>query len=111
MSERSSTTPAKVLRHVVLLGFKATTTPGQVREIEQAFAALPSQMDFIRDFEWGTDVSVENLSKGYTHCFFVTFASEADRNTYLPHPAHQAFVALVGPHIEQVLVLDYWSQA
>src|SRR5690242_7737269 len=107
MSERSSTMPTKVLRHVVLLGFKATTTPAQVREIEQAFAALPSQMDFIRDFEWGTDVSVENLSKGYTHCFFVTIASEADRNTYLPHPAHQTFVALVGPHIEQVLVLDY----
>lgn len=102
--------PAKVLRHVVLFGFKTTTTPAQVQEIERAFAALPAQIEVIRDFEWGTDVSVENLSKGYTHCFFVTFASEADRNTYLPHPAHQAFVALVGPHVEQVLVLDYWSQ-
>lgn len=111
MSELSSVAQSKVLRHVVLLGFKATTTTAQVQEIERAFAALPTQIDFIRAFEWGTDVSVENLSKGYTHCFFVTFASEADRNAYLPHPAHQAFVALVGPHVEQVLVLDYWSQA
>lgn len=108
MNQASST---KVLRHVVLLGFKETVTPEQVQEIERAFAALPAQMEIIRDFEWGTDVSIENMSAGYTHCFLVTFASEADRNAYLPHPAHQAFVTFVGPSIAQVLVFDYWSQA
>ena len=101
----------KVLRHVVLFGFKKTVTPEQTQEIECAFAALPAQIDVIRDFEWGTNVSVENLSAGYSHCFLVSFANEADRDTYLPHPAHQTFVALVGPSVTQVLVFDYWSQA
>jgi len=38
----------------------------------------------------------------------VTFSSEADRDAYLPHPAHQEFVALATPHRERSLVLDYW---
>lgn len=99
-----------VLRHVVLFGFTPATTPDQVRAIEEAFAALPAQIPEIIDFEWGTDVSVENAARGYTHCFLVTFRDEAGRATYLPHLAHQRFVELVGPHIAQVLVLDYWSR-
>ena len=101
----------RVLRHVVLFQFKADTTPEQVQTIENAFRALPSQIDAIRDFEWGTDVSVEGKANGFTHCFFVTFGSEADRDTYLPHPAHREFGTILRPHLEKVLVFDYWSQA
>lgn len=100
-----------VLRHVVLFGFKPEATAPQIAEIESAFRALPDQIDIIKDFEWGTDVSVENKSQGYTHCFFVTFASEADRDAYLPHPAHTAFGTLLRPHLAQVLVVDYWANS
>lgn len=99
-----------VLRHVVLFGFTPETAPDQVRAVENAFAALPAQIPEIIAFEWGTDVSVENAARGYTHCFLVTFRNEAGRAIYLPHPAHQRFVELVSPHIAQVLVLDYWSR-
>jgi hypothetical protein len=95
---------------VVLFGFKDSATPADIEQIEQAFAALPGQIDFIVDFEWGTDVSVENISQGYTHCFFVTFGSEADRDAYLPHPAHRAFVEAATPLLAQALVVDYWSR-
>ena len=101
--------PAKVLRHVVLFSFKESASRSQIRQIEQAFYALPAKIREIHAFEWGTDVSVENLAQGYTHCFLVTFLSEADRDVYLPHPAHQAFVSLIQPHLAQALVVDYWS--
>jgi quinol monooxygenase YgiN len=101
---------ARVLRHVVLFSFKDTATPQQIEEIEKAFRDLPDKIQVIHDFEWGTDVSVENLSQGYTHCFLVTFRSEQDRDSYLPHPAHQAFVAALQPHLEKALVIDYWSK-
>jgi len=97
----------KVLRHVVMFQFKAGTEDRTIRKIEAAFAALPNKIEAIRDFEWGTDVSVEGKAGGFTHCFLVTFDSEADRDTYLPHPAHQEFVSLVKPHVEKSLVLDY----
>ena len=104
------TEPTRLLRHVVLFQFKEETTPEQIAEIENAFRALPSQIDAIHGFEWGTNVSIEGIARGYTHCFFLTFKSEEDRAIYLPHPAHKAFGALLGPHKEQVLVLDSWSQ-
>lgn len=107
---QSTTTSAKVLRHVVLFKFKQDATPEQLRAVEQAFQALPKKIDVIRDFEWGTDVSVENLSKGFTHCFFVTFENEQGRETYLPHPEHKKFVDLVKPLLDDVCVVDYWSK-
>ncbi len=80
-----------LLRHVVLFKFKDDTTPQQIQQIETAFGALPGKIDAIHAFEWGTDVSVEGKAHGFTHCFLVTFQSAADRDTYLPHPAHSEF--------------------
>ena len=100
----------EVLRHVVLFKFKDTSSSREIKEIEDAFRALPRKIDAIYDFEWGTDVSVENLQQGFTHCFLVTFRSEDDRAAYLPHPAHKQFGKILGPHLDKVLVIDYWSE-
>lgn len=100
----------KQLRHIVLFKFKETVTPAQVDEVAAAFAALPKRIDVIKDFEWGTDNSPEGKAAGFTHCFFVTFADEKGRDIYLPHPAHQEFVKLVGPRVDKVLVFDYWTK-
>lgn len=97
----------KVLRHVVLFKFKDSASKDDVQKVIDAFAALPKKIDVIKDFEWGTDVSVENKSEGFTHCFFVTFADAKGRDTYLPHPAHQEFVGIVRPVLDKVLVFDY----
>lgn len=101
--------PTQVLRHVVLFKFKEGTSAADIRKIEQAFCALPSKIEAIHDFEWGTDVSVENRQKGFTHCFLVSFLSEADRAVYLPHPAHKEFGSILGPYLDDVMVVDYWA--
>ncbi len=101
--------PGSVLRHIVLFSFNESATREQVQEIERAFCALPGEIPAIHTFEWGTDVSIENASQGFSHCFLVTFLTEEDRNAYLPHPAHQAFGALLRPCLANVLVFDYWA--
>lgn len=101
--------PDSVLRHVVLFQFKDSAAVADVKSVETAFSALPSKIPQILDYEWGLNNSPEGLEKGFTHCFFVTFRSEEDRATYLPHPDHQAFVELLGPFLEDVLVVDYWT--
>ena len=100
----------KVLRHVVLFKFKDSATPQQIKQVEDAFRALPSKIDFIRGFEWGTNVSPENLNQGYTHCFFLTFASDKDRDAYLVHPAHKEFGKILTPYLDKVTVVDFWAQ-
>lgn len=99
----------RLLRHVVLFSFVDEATPEDIRSVEEAFAALPGQIDAIHDFEWGTNVSVENAAQGFTHCFLVTFKSAEDRDAYLPHPAHKAFGQILRPFRDQVLVIDYWT--
>jgi lysophospholipase L1-like esterase len=103
------TLEGRILRHVVLFKFKDDATPEQVQEVVRAFGALKSKIDSIDDFEWGTDVGVENLAAGFTHCFVVSFRDAAGRDMYLPHPAHEEFKKLVGPRLDKVLVVDYWT--
>ncbi len=95
------------LRHVVLFKFKDDAPRAEVKKIEDAFRALPSKVPEVVDFEWGTNNSPEGLADGFTHCFFVTFDNEKARDVYLPHAAHQEFVALLKPQLDKVLVIDY----
>ena len=108
-SPHAAESPSKQLRHVVLVKFKDSATPEQVKEAEKLFAGLKGQIDEIEDFEWGTNNSPEGLSQDFTHCFLVTFKSEEARDAYLPHKAHLAFVEKVKPLFDKVLVVDYWA--
>lgn len=110
VADAAADAPQRLLRHVVLFKFKSEVTEAQVQEVVDAFAALPKKIDVIHSFEWGTDVSVENKSEGLTHGFLVTFRDEKGRDAYLPHPAHQEFVKLVGPRLDKVVVFDYWTK-
>jgi hypothetical protein len=109
MAKKPSERYMGTLRHVVLFKFKDGATKEQIKAVEDAFRALPAKIPEILDFEWGTDVSVENLAAGYTHCFFVTFADARAREVYLPHPDHKAFGKLLGPILDKVLVIDYYA--
>ncbi len=100
----------RVLRHVVLLKFKDASSPNDIKKVEDAFRALPSKIESIKSFEWGKNNSPETLNQGFTHCFLVGFTSEKDREVYLPHPEHKAFVAVLSPHLDKVLVIDYWAE-
>lgn len=102
--------PDRILRHVVLFKFKEDATPAQIETVVREFGQLPAKIDEIHGYEWGVNNSPEDHAKGFTHCFLVTFKSEADRDAYLPHAAHQAFVKVLLPILDDVHVLDYWAQ-
>jgi Stress responsive A/B Barrel Domain len=99
----------KELRHVVMFKFKTTSTADDIKNVEAAFRALPTKIKQIKGYEWGINNSPEGLDQGFTHVFLLTFKSEADRAIYLPHPDHKAFGAILGPHLDKVMVLDYWA--
>ena len=95
------------LRHVVLIRFGAGTASDTIHEVETAFVGLKDKIAGIEALEWGANCSPEGKAQGFTHCFLLTFASAAARDAYLPHPDHRAFSALLRPHVDQVLVIDY----
>jgi hypothetical protein len=98
------------LRHVVAFKFKPGATPEQIQEVEKAFRALKAKILQIAALEWGTNCSPEKHAKGFTHCFVLTFNSDADRDAYLPHPAHKAFAGSLGPVLDDVFVVDFWAK-
>ena len=98
------------IRHVVHFKFKADATKEQVAKIEKEFAALQTKIGAVESLEWGTNVSPEGLANGFTHCWLVTFKNAADRDTYLKHPDHTAFVAILKPILEEAFVVDFIPQ-
>mgnify|MGYP005609518579 FL=1 len=100
----------KVLRHVVLFKFQDSSKPEDIKKVEDAFIALKGKIKLIKDFEWGTNTSPEGLNQGLTHCFLASFASDKDRDDYLVHPDHKAFVEILKTHLDKVTVIDYWTK-
>ena len=110
VAQAQSKTESKVLRHVVLFKFKDASTPEDVKKVEAAFADLAAKLPLIKGYEWGKNNSPENLNQGLTHCFLLTFSSDKDRDAYLVHPDHKAFGKILGPHLDKVTVVDYWTE-
>jgi len=93
--------------HVVHFKFKADSKKEDIAKVVTAFAALKTKIPAIQDFKHGTNSSPEGLSKGFTHCWIVTFKNEKDRDAYLVHPDHKAFVEVLKPHLEEPMVVDF----
>lgn len=98
------------IRHVVHFKFKKEATPEQIKQVTDGFVALKSKIDAVESIEWGMNVSPEGLDKGFSHCWIVSFKNAKDRDTYLVHPAHTAFVAILKPILDEPLVVDFVPQ-
>lgn len=98
------------LRHVVAFKFKETASKEDIKKVETAFRDLKKKIKEIVSYEWGTNNSPENLNKGCTHGFILTFNNEKDRDVYLHHPDHKEFGKLVGPLLDEVFVIDFFAQ-
>ena len=103
-------TMEKELKHAVFFKFKEDAPADGIKKVEDAFAALPSKIDSIKQFEWGINNSPEGKNDGFTHCFMVTFDSEEGRAKYLPHADHMAFVDVLLPVLDKVRVLDFYGE-
>jgi len=95
------------LYHVVAIKFKEGTSRDQMKQVDDAFAALKTEIHGIQSLHWGTNVSPEQRNHGFTHCFVLTFENAKDRDAYLVDPAHKAFGKVLGPVMADVLVIDF----
>lgn len=95
------------IRHVVHFKFKPDADPAKVQKVVDEFAALRGKIPVIQEFDYGTNVSPEGLDKGFTHCWILTFKNDKDRDAYLVHPDHKAFVEVLKPVLAEPLVVDF----
>jgi hypothetical protein len=95
------------LMHVVSFKFKPTASPEDIKKVEVAFEQLKKKIPQVVTLEWGTNVCPEQRNKGFTHCFVLSFKTDKDRDIYLEHAEHKAFVQIVGPVLDDVFVIDF----
>ena len=97
------------VRHIVIFKYKQKATLAQIEEVTNAFKALKGKIPGIVSFEYGINNSPENLNKGFTHVYLLTFKNAAARDTYLPHPEHKKFGELLQKLdiLEEPFVLDF----
>ena len=108
MTQENST---QTVRHLILCRFKEGTSAEQFRAFVDAFRRLKDLVPGVLSFEHGENNSPEGLERGMTYAVMVTFESSAARDAYLPHAAHQNFVAAHGGILAEVQVMDYIPMA
>ncbi|OHX64315.1 Dabb family protein [Flammeovirga pacifica] len=108
--EKGSDHKNKNLKHVVSLKYKASATKEEIDNALKTFEDLKDKIPEITALEWGENDSMEGHSKGFTYCFTLTFNNASAREKYLFHPAHLDLVKTIGPIIEDVFVMDYWTE-
>lgn len=96
-----------MIRHILLIKFKDSAEPAQISAVKSLFEAIPNKVDGVLSVEWGLNDSPENKNQGYTHVVLMTFANEAGRQNYLPHPEHDALKHDFWPLLEDIVVVDY----
>ncbi|OMP08732.1 Dimeric alpha-beta barrel [Corchorus capsularis] len=96
-----------VVKHLLLAKFKDGTTPEKIEQLIKGYAGLVDQIEPMKAFHWGTDVSIENLHQGFTHVFESTFETREGIAQYVAHPVHVEFANVFLAHLDKVLVIDY----
>ncbi len=76
-----------MIQHVVLLKWKAGTTPEQVARVTAGFERLPALIPQIRSYRFGPDLGL-NPQGNADYALVAEFANEADFSAYAIHPDH-----------------------
>jgi hypothetical protein len=95
------------LHHIVLFNFKETAP---IDTIEKAMYELFGTIKGVNDLSFNKNVSSRGkLDKGYNYSFYMTFKSEIVRDSvFYTHPNYKKIGGIIGPHINEYLIYDYW---
>ncbi len=96
-----------MIRHILLIKFKATATSDEMDKLKASFESMPSKVVGVHSVEWGLNDSTEGKNKGYTHAVIMNFVDNAGRDNYLPHPEHQELKKLFRPILDDLIVFDF----
>jgi hypothetical protein len=96
-----------MIRHFGVFQFHPDITENRIQECFAAMAGMVGKIDGLLGFEHGSYQSDEGLNEGFTHGFIMTFDSPESRDSYLPHPVHEAVKEIVVPCLARVVVFDF----
>jgi hypothetical protein len=78
-----------MIRHIVLVKFRADVTPAERTAIFEALASLKDRIDGLVGTSFGPNVSPEGKDLGFADGFVMDFRDAAARDAYLVDAEHQ----------------------
>ena len=99
--------PEDPIQHIVCFKFKKHVSDSEIQKLKKSFISLQKKIPGVLSITGGQNNSSENLNKGFSHGFVITFENEHARTEYLPNTEHQNFVSQLKPLIEDVFVIDF----
>ncbi len=93
-----------MLKHVVLMTFKAGVGEADVAALESGLAALPAVIPEIRGYDFGRDRRPERT---FDFALVSTFDDEAALERSKPHPRHQEVLARVKALCDEIRAVDF----
>ena len=98
-----------MIRHIVLIRFRADVSEATIAEIFTALPKLAAKLG-VQHFACGRSESPEQIERGYMHGFTIDFADWDALARYAADPDHQAFGGQLVGHaqggIDGILVFD-----
>ena len=99
-----------MIRHIVLIRFRADETEATIAAIFADLHAIKAKMPGVMAITSGRSESPEEIERGYMHGFVADFADWAALAAYQDHPDHKrvgaALVAAATGGIDGILVFD-----
>lgn len=99
----------KPIRHIALCKIRDDTDRATIEVIVNRFFAMKSVISAIHDMEHSINIGDLVLANGFNHIFMVMFKTVADRDAYLPHPAHVEFGNFLGQYLDKAVGVDFWA--
>jgi len=97
-----------MINHIVLFKFKKNVTKKDVVRLKKEFFSLKEKIPLIISISGGSNISKENLDKGFSKGFSLFFKDIKSLNSYLMSKEHIYFVdEYVSSVIDDVIVFDY----
>lgn len=90
--------------HVVMMAFRHEMGAALRERVEQCFADIRRQCAGVMRFDLVDNRS--RTSADYPHALLSVFASEQALEAYRTGAAHDEMMAVLGPHIARIVVLD-----
>lgn len=99
-----------MIRHIVLVHFRADVTEAAIAAIFADLAAIKAKLPGVLDLRSGRSESPEKMERGHMHGFTIDFTDWAALAAYQDHPDHKrvgaALVAAAEGGIDGILVFD-----
>jgi hypothetical protein len=98
----------KIIKHIALFNVGDSPLDLSGEDITKPYGKLITRIHGIQSMEWGEEIQLLGLNKGFDYIFSFKFKSPMQFNNYNRHPAKKSFFNSLVTKPVDILEVDYF---